>query len=473
MPARTREPIPGKPRDRTQRLKKLADGQPIVKRPEKAGLCGLLRPGRRGYNPEMLRTLIARGSPLVPLLVSAAASAQPPSAQGPAPVAVARSETRELAAGQPFVGTVLPARTSDVGSAVDGRVVDLPIVDGQRVEAGQPIAGLLRKLLEIERSGAAAEFDRRRHVLAELQAGSRPEEIDQARAETAGFEARLDYARSRLARLGKLVERGTSTVDELQDAQTELRAIEAQLAGARAKLALVEAGPRREQIAQAAASVAVQEAEVERIDDQLAKHTIRAPFDGWVVQRFAEKGQWLARGGLVARIAELDTVEVEARVPESSVGGLAEGVQVRLEFDAYPQETWLGTVTKVVPQADVLSRSFPVKIAVPNRVVAGLPVLKGGMLARAWLPVGRSGSATVVPKDAVVLGGPQPLVYVVEPTAAGAATGTVRPVSVALGAAVDGSVEIRDGLLAGAIVVVRGNERLRPGATVAFQLPAE
>jgi multidrug resistance efflux pump len=163
----------------------------------------------------------------------------------------------QTASGQPFVGTVLPARTSDVGSAVDGRLVELPIVDGQHVEENQPIAQLLRGLLEIERAGAEAELDRRRQVLGELQAGSRPEEIDQARALVAGFEARLAYAKSRLTRLGRLAERGTSTVDELQDAQTELQAIEAQLRGSRAALALVEAGPRKEQVAQAAAAAAV------------------------------------------------------------------------------------------------------------------------------------------------------------------------------------------------------------------------
>jgi RND family efflux transporter MFP subunit len=420
---------------------------------------------------------ILRWSSLLAFPWMAVGTAAPPVPQGPVPVAVARARSTDLAAGQPFVGTVLPARTSDVGSAVDGRLVDIPVVDGQRVAAGEPIAELLRKLLEIERSGAVAELDRRRQVLSELQAGSRPEEIEQARAQAAGFEARLDYARSRVTRLGKLAERGTSTVDELQDAQTERRAIEAQVAGARAALALAEAGPRAEQIAQAAAAVAVQEAEVERIDDQLGKHIIRAPFDGWVVERFAEKGQWLARGGLVARIAELDTVEVEVRVPEVSIGAIVAGADVRLEVDAAPAHTWLGTVAKVIPQADVLSRSFPVRIAVENRIEHGVPMLKGGMLARAWLPAGKAGRVTVVPKDAIVLGGPQPLVYVVAPEAAvaptGTATGTVRAAPVALGAAVEGNVEIRDGLPADALVVIRGNERLRPGATVTFAMPAE
>jgi len=391
--------------------------------------------------------------------------------QPPVPVVAGRAATMELAAGQAFVGTVLPARTSDVGSAVDGRLVEFPIVDGQHVAEGDAIAGLLRGMLDIERQGALAELERRRQVLAELRAGSRPEEIDQARALVAGFEARLAYARSRLARLGRLAERGTSTVDEVQDAQTELQATEAQLAGAKAALALAEAGPRGEQVAQAAAAVAVQEAELERIDDQLAKHTIRAPFAGWVVERFTEKGQWVARGGLVARIAELDRVKIVAQVPELSVRFLKPGADVRLEFDAAPDQAWVGTVARVVPQADLLSRSFPVEVALENRVVEGEPLLKGGMLARVWLPVGKTGSATVVPKDAVVLGVARPFVYVIDGQA-GSGTGTVRPVEVALGAAVEGHVEVRGGVEPGQRVVIRGNERLRPATPVAFTEPA-
>ena len=422
----------------------------------------------------MIRIGGRRGSALaaaaMAFLAARFAWSQPPALPA-VPVAAALVSTMKTASGQPFVGTVLPARTSDVGSAVDGRLTELPIVDGQHVAENEPIAQLLRGLLEIERAGATAELDRRRQVLGELQAGSRPEEIEQARAAVAGFEARLSYAKDRLARLGRLAERGTSTADELNDAQTELRAVEAQLRGSRAALELVETGPRKEQIAQAAAAAAVQDAEVQRIDDQLAKHTIRAPFSGWVVERFTEKGQWVARGGLIARIAELDTLEIEAQVPESSLAALREGAHVRLEFDAAADQAWIGTVARVVPQADLLSRSFPVRIRLENRIVDGVPTIKGGMLARAWLPVGAAGEVTVVPKDALVLGGAKPLVFCIDPSSP--STGVVRPVEVALGAAVEGHVAVRGTLEPGALVVVRGNERLRPGMQVTFTPPTE
>ena len=416
-----------------------------------------------------IRSVLAAGVAFV-VAITRYGWSQPPTPPA-VPVAAALVSTMQTASGQPFVGTVLPARTSDVGSAVDGRLTELPIVDGQHVAENEPIAQLLRGLLEIERAGATAELDRRRQVLGELQAGSRPEEIEQARATVAGFEARLSYAKDRLARMARLAERGTSTADELHDAQTELRAVEAQLRGSRAALELVESGPRKEQIAQAAAAAAVQEAEVQRIDDQLAKHTIRAPFSGWVVERFTEKGQWVARGGLIARIAELDTLEIEAQVPESSVAALREGAQVRLEFDAATDQAWIGTVARVVPQADLLSRSFPVRIRLENRIVDGVPTIKGGMLARAWMPVGAAGLVMVVPKDALVLGGPKPLVFCIDPSSP--TTGAVRPVEVALGAAVEGHVAVRGGLEPGMLVVVRGNERLRPGMLVTFTPPTE
>jgi len=439
--------------------------------------------------PPIFRPVPRRRTPAVIVVVMLFLSAktsvfgQPGGPAPTVPVVVAAVEKRELATGQPFVGTVYPARTSAVGSAVDGRLVSFPIVDGQLVKEGQPIAELLRGLLEIEREGAVAELERRTQVLAELRAGSRPEEIEQAKATVASFEARVTYAESRFARLKRLAERGTSTADELLDAETDLRQAAADLAGRKSALALAIAGPRKEQVAQAAAAAETQKAEVERIEDQLSKHTIRAPFTGWVVERFTEQGQWVSRGGLVARIAELDRVEIDVRVPELSIGSLARGADVRIEIDAAPNRTWIGRVERIVPQADLLSRSFPVKVVLENDVVNGQPLLRAGLLARAWMPVGKTGEATVVPKDAVVLGGTKPFVYVVEPASGGAVEaarggssgsdriGTVRPVEVALGVAVGSHVEARGNLSPGQLVVVRGNERLRPGAAVSFPSP--
>jgi len=112
---------------------------------------------KNSYAEGELKVLLALAAVLAGAVVAPApACSQPP----PTPVAVARTTVMDLAAGQSFVGTVLPARVSDVGSAVDGRLTALPIADGQQVREGEPIAELLRGLLEIEREGTVAELQR-------------------------------------------------------------------------------------------------------------------------------------------------------------------------------------------------------------------------------------------------------------------------------------------------------------------------
>ncbi len=142
-----------------------------VKRPEKIGdpcreivASRAIRPSQRRHKCTYENAL---GSPEAPVfsLIDATAGIflavfSQVSALGQAPVlvVVGRVDTMELAAGQAFVGTVLPARTSDVGIAIDGRIVNFPIVDGQKVVEGEPIAELIRELLEIERQGTSPSW---------------------------------------------------------------------------------------------------------------------------------------------------------------------------------------------------------------------------------------------------------------------------------------------------------------------------
>ena len=95
----------------------------------------------------------------------------------------------------------------------------------------------------------------------------------------------------------------------------------------------------------------------------------------------------------------------------------------------------------------------------------GVPRIKAGMFARATLSVGQIADALLVPKDAIVLGGPTPMVFVVDAAGKGGLA-KARPVSVQLGAAWEGYLQVKGELKAGESVVVQGNERLRPGQDV-------
>ena len=153
-------------------------------------------------------------------------------AQGDAAVAVSPITRETISAGQSFVGAVAPSRHSVVGSAVDGRVIEVFVNDGDPVtiqpgddaesSVGQPIAQLRIGTISIEIAVARAELTLREHELAEAEAGSRPEEIEQAAARFRAAIAVMKFADTRFERVKALRLGSSSTHDELEEAQSIL-----------------------------------------------------------------------------------------------------------------------------------------------------------------------------------------------------------------------------------------------------------
>lgn len=493
-------------------------------------------------------------------------------AAGQAPTArvtVAAVRQRELSRGQTFVGTVMPVRSSTVGSTVEGRVVELAVREGDEVRQGDTLARLRTRQLEIQLAAAKAELAVRREELAELQS-SLPQQIRQAESRVLAAKALMKYAEARLGRYQGLFRRNAISESELEEVESAAVAAEEKYNEEQVGWRLaIKVSPLK--IEQARARVEAQQEQVHRLEDDIAEHTIAAPFDGFVTMEHTEVGEWIAKGDPVAELVELGSVYVEVPVLESyisqlrppelvgplspevgselkpgavsdplrrefqrhgirlsgqaeiaarregagwrisdqgqeyAVSGRGElrvtipGTAARVEVGALPAEEFHGEVVAVVPQADVRSRSFPVKVLLPNRPGPGGVLLKPGMFARVILPVSDTPEAILVPKDAVVLGGQSPLVYVVDPIRQGPAAGpgpsqagpsgdrpsgdkpspsgppagpkpdgTARPVPVELGPAVGGWVEVGGALRPGQQVVVEGNERLFPGCPVSI-----
>lgn len=214
-----------------------------------------------------------------------------PPAMPPAPVNVASVVQRTVAGGRTFVGTVEPVRRSLVGSEFGGLVTEYLAREGDRVERGAPLAGLRTQILDLRIEAARAQLELGQQRLAELVNGSRPEEIAQARARVDQLEADLAFRRWKLEASKRLHEQDTISENEMRDAKLAVKAAELLLDAAKAALALVEAGPREEQIAQARAETKRQDAEVRRLEEEKQRHVIRAPFDGWIVKEHAEVSQ--------------------------------------------------------------------------------------------------------------------------------------------------------------------------------------
>jgi RND family efflux transporter MFP subunit len=391
--------------------------------------------------------------------------AQGPKGKGGPPgglskVVVTPAQSAAVSEQRSFVGTVKPIRRSLIGSAAAGRVEQYLINDGEAVTAGQPIAILRRGIIQAELDAAKGTLAVHQAELVELEK-SLKDEIEQAEAKLDNAEGQFAFRQGKVDRSKAL---GTSIAREILEEDTSL-AIQAAatLRESRAALRMLTQGPREQKTLQAKARVEAQVAEVQRLTEQFERHTLVAPFDGFVTAEHTEIGQWVMQGDPVAEIVELKQVDVEIAVLEDYVAGLDTTVVGQVEIAALAGQTFPGRVAVINPQADARARTFPVKVRVDNQFVDGQPQIKAGMFARVSLPVGKPVARTLVPKDAVVLGGPSPMIFM----AAGPPDkAVVKPVPVKLGPATGAWIAVTGDVQPGDPIIVEGNERVRPGMEI-------
>jgi RND family efflux transporter MFP subunit len=301
-------------------------------------------------------------------------------------------------------GSVESKTVSLVASEVGGRVLELPAREGQTVLKQQPLARLDTTNLTLRLNAATAQLKE--------------------------AESRSRLAERNLERARELFESQVVSQQQLDDSFYEFNAWQG----------------RVEQLT----------AEIERIRFDIDRSTIRAPFAGIIVEERTEVGEWLAVGQPVMEIMSLEELEVRVEVPEQYYRNLKAGAAATVSFESLPGLSVGGRVSAIIPRADPQARTFPIKVRIPSR--GGR--IGAGMLARVELPVGESYRATVVPKDAVVGEGAERVVYLVN------GDNTVARVPVQVGAGIGSWVAVEGALEAGARVVTRGNERLRPGQRV-------
>ncbi len=387
--------------------------------------------------------------------------------QGTQNVVVSEVLELEFAGSQNSVGIVNASKTANIGAAVDGRVAELLVEEGDVIEAGQPLMTLQTALLQFQLEGARAELDLRQAELDELNAGTTQEELDASLANLRAAEAAKKFSDWHFGSIEKLFQGGKVVSEtEFQQALANQKRDEQLFQFAKSTHALNVRGPRRELITQATARLNSQRAIIRSLEEQLKRHTIISPFDGFVTIKHSEQGQWVAKGEVVVQVIKLDEVDVIVNVTTDHVSKLVLGDQVRIDIPNTTDQLVFGEVFAIVPQADPQSRTFPVKIRVQNEEGTAGPVLKAGMLARVELPVGKPRKMLMAPKDAIVLNGNKRTMFVVD-----AETMEAAEIVVELGVSNGDLIEVSGNISAGQQVVIRGNERLKDGQKVQIAAP--
>lgn len=308
-------------------------------------------------------------------------------------------------------GTVVAPRVAQVSAAIAGLVETIGVDAGDRVAKGAPLLAL---------DDTLAEFELRRSEAAAREAAER-----------------LADARRRFDEVKRL-EGGRSI------AQTELLSREAEVRVATAVAARLEA-------------------ERQHQAELVERHRLPAPFAGVVSRKLTEAGEWIEPGTPVVELVALDGLRLDFQAPQAYFPRIAQGTPVSVQLDALPERRYDGRVTAVVPVSDPAARTFTLHVRLAD---GGVPMTPG-MSAEARLELETGRRAVVVSRDALIrYPDGRVTVWVVEDKDGAPA---VSERQVRTGLAFDGRIEIRSGLDAGARVVVKGNEVLRPGQRVRLE----
>jgi len=328
---------------------------------------------------------------------------KPANGPPPAPVEVSSVIEKEVVTSVTLIGTGEAWIETVIASEQSGLVSDMLVEEGDRVSKGQPLCEQDTKEIKLRIEASRAEL---------------------GEAEVLKEQAENDYDRQR-----RLFAINSISEKAYEDAKFKAEASRKRVSSLRASLSVLE--------------------------EQLNNKRTRAPVSGYVVQRHCLVGQWLGEGEPVATIVVLDPVLFKVPVPERYIATVKKGETAQVTFDALPGKTFQGRIYAVIPRGDDASRTFPVHIEIGNP--EGL--IKPGMLGRATIPTGERQKAVLIPKDALVLTSTGTVVYTVVDQQA-------RLVPVRTGAEHGSNIEVEGDIEPGFDVVVRGNERLRPGQPV-------
>jgi len=363
----------------------------------------------------------ARGALLSTIVVMTATAAV---AQNAAPVGVDAVLAEPLSQTVPVAGRFVARQAGAVAARTEGPITEMTVQIGDRVIAGDVVA-----VLDVDR------LTWRR---------------DLARATAREMEGRLAAAKSELAK-------AQAELARMEGIRSSAAFNQARYDDAVQDVAIAEGAA-----AAAAAVVARERAALKLAEDDLRHGRLKAPYNGVVSRRHTEAGAYVRVGDPVISLVNQDDLEIEADVPYNRIPGLAPGTVVSLNLADGSEHQAI--VRALGAEENPLTRT---------RLVRFTPVIDGGEIANAvgeslavWLPLGAPREVVSVHKDAILKRQGLSLVYVV--TAENIAQ--IRPVE--LGEAVGPRFVVLDGLAPGEQVVVRGNERLRPGQEV-MALPPE
>ena len=251
----------------------------------------------------------------------------------------------------------IEAHESLISFKVQGRIVDLPVEEGQQVDQGTLLARLedadFKQKVRIDEAAVAV----RQSNLALALAGTREQEIKAAQQAMIDAQADLQQKKLDNGRAQMLYAKDEITAQDRDLAGTALKRTQAAFNTARERYNEAEEGSRKEDIAIARANLAQANANLglSRIDEGYT--TLRAPASGVITVREAELGEVVSPGSPVVTLADLDHIWLRAYVAETDLGRIHWGQDATITTDTYPGKQYHGHISFISPDAEFTPKS--------------------------------------------------------------------------------------------------------------------
>jgi HlyD family secretion protein len=273
-------------------------------------------------------------------------------------------------------GYIVAHHKINVNSKVTGRVKWIGVEKGDKVKQGQVLVKLEDDEFRAQYEQARGAADSARAYLEELEHGSRPEEIaqaqhnlDEARATSADDKLTLDRTR-------QLYSQGVVSRQALDDAIAKADSDQQRVNSLDKTYQLAKLGPRAEEIARAKGALAQAEGQAAYAKSLLDATEIRAPVNGTILDRTAEKGELItaqfassAEGGpqgSVVSLADLNDIQADLDIAQDDFAKLTPHQKAMVGVDAFPDLSWNGVIAEVSPQANREKATIEVKVQILN-----------------------------------------------------------------------------------------------------------
>jgi HlyD family secretion protein len=370
-------------------------------------------------------------------------------------------------------GYVVAHHKIAVGAKVMGRVAWIGVEKGDMVQEGQVLVRLEDNEFRAQVNQARANLAAAQARLDQLKTGSRPQEKLRDKAAVLQAEARLRTAEADYQRTERLFRAGVASKAELDHALSERDTASALVEAARQSSTMTDIGPRPEEIRAAQAEVQQMKAALDYAGTQLAATEIKAPVSGTVLERIVERGEMVspsAFGGSGARtsvvdLADLTDLQVELDISQTDFSRLKMDQRAEIIPEAYPNLKYSGYIAEIAPEANRAKSTIQVKVKVENPDQQLRPEMNARVNFLAGNTEGSQTSSTnriLVPKLAVVQRDNSSFVFVIKGD-------KVEQRSIRPGEEIGEDYYVLEGLSGNESVAIAGVDKLRDGDRVKIQ----